>query len=269
VIKFKKAIEKDRSLINNALKKCLTNLKGPAAIKQAMRYVVFSGGKRLRPILTLECAKILGGNKRNALPFACAVELVHNFSLVHDDLPSMDDDNTRRGKLTCHKKFNEGTAILAGDGLINLAFNILAKEKNGSKAIKILTNAIGTEGMLGGQVLDLAYERLKKKNKKLKNKINKMKTAHLMAASCVLGALSAGEQNIKRINKFGMNLGCAFQVADDIRDSKLRKNELKKMQEKTKSFIRKSKNYEKAFNKKADTLNYIANIVLSRAGIKI
>jgi len=266
----KKVIKKDRVLINRSLRRYLKALRGPLAIRSAMKYTVLSGGKRLRPILTLECAKILGGELKNALPIACAVEMAHNFSLVHDDLPCMDDDDTRRGKPTCHKKFTEGIAVLAGDGLLNLSFGIVASlKKNAKESILVLADALGTANMIGGQALDLSYEKRRKKNKKLKSKIDIMKTAALMAASCSLGALSAGasKKNIKRMNNFGKNLGCAFQIADDIRDSKLSKKELNKMQNKTEIFVAKAKSSVKAFGKKTNTLNYISDIVLKRAGL--
>ena len=270
ILASKEVIKKDKALVDRSLRRYVEGLKGPLAIRKAMKYAVLSGGKRLRPILALECAKVLGGKIKDALPVACAVEMAHSFSLVHDDLPCMDDDDARRGKPTCHKKFTEGIAVLAGDGLLNLSFQIIASSRKNSKnSILLLANALGTANMIGGQALDLEYEKKRRKNKSLKSKIDTMKTAALMAASCSLGAITAGakKKNIRIIHTFGENLGRAFQVADDIRDSSLRKKELKRMQEKTKLFISKAKTSIKVFKKKANTLNYIADIVSKRAGL--
>ena len=270
-LKSKSGVARDKKIIENALKKYLSKLKGPKALSNAMKYAVFAGGKRLRPILTLESAKMLKGSVKETLPFACAVELIHNFSLVHDDLPSMDNDNFRRGKPTCHKKFGISTAILAGDGLINLAFGIVAKtkKKKAFKIASILSDAIGPENMVGGQVLDLEYERKSKKNKKLKRKIDNMKTASLMAVSCEVGALSASAKlkDLKKLREFGKNLGMAFQIADDLEDFSYRKDALNKMKKEVGFFISKAKKEIKKF-KKNDTLIYIADIVLRKAGIK-
>ncbi len=123
-------MKSDRALVNSALSTILRTTKGPRMLMDAMKYFVLGGGKRIRPILTIESARAVSGKGKEALPFACAIELAHNFSLIHDDLPAMDDDNLRRGKLTCHKKFTEATAILAGDGLLNLSFAVAARAKH-------------------------------------------------------------------------------------------------------------------------------------------
>ena len=265
----KTAITRDRKIINKALKKILKKLKGPRKLRKAINYSILSGGKRLRPILTIESAKASGGNIKDALSFACAVELVHNFSLIHDDLPSMDNDNFRRGKPTCHKKFGEALAILAGDELLNMAFKIVvdSKQKRSLSVISVLSEAIGAGSMIGGQVLDLEYEKGAKKNAKLKNKIDNMKTAALMAASCKIGALAAGAKpkSSKKIYEFGKNLGLAFQVADDIKDGAYRKAKTKEMRKKTSHLIKKAKKNIAFFGKKADGLQYIADHVLNSA----
>ena len=269
--KAQKLFEQDRALINKALKKYL-QLKGPVDLKNAMQYAVLNGGKRLRPILTLEVAKLFGGNVKKALPNACAVELVHNFSLVHDDLPSMDNDDYRRGKLTCHKKFGEALALLAGDGLLNLAFFILAKDnkKYARKTIIALTDAIGSSSMIGGQVLDVEYEKRGTKNKNLKEKIDKMKTAALMSSACALGAIAAGasEKNIKKIKEFGINLGKAFQIVDDIRDGECERSQLQTMKKRASFYLSKSRNMIKPYKKNKEVLGYLLEVVLKRAEIK-
>ena len=193
-MKNDKRLKRDKQIIEKALRKYLGQLKGPTALIRAMRYAVLSGGKRLRPILTMESSRALGGDIRRAVPFACAIELAHNFSLVHDDLPAMDNDDTRRGKPTCHKKFGEGLAILAGDGLLNLAFGIIAKEKTRQtlSAVSLLSEAIGAGSMIGGQALEAACDDSSARGLRLKGKIDTMKTAAIMIASCKIGALLAG-----------------------------------------------------------------------------
>ncbi|MGB2705261.1 MAG: polyprenyl synthetase family protein [Candidatus Omnitrophota bacterium] len=261
-MKNDKRLKRDKQIIEKALKKYLGRLKGPAALIRAMRYAVLSGGKRLRPILTMESSRALGGDIRRAVAFACAIELVHNFSLVHDDLPAMDNDDTRRGKPTCHKKFGEGLAILAGDGLLNLAFGIIAKEKTRQtlSAVSLLSEAIGAGGMIGGQALEAAYDDSSARGCQ-KGKIDTMKTAAIMAASCKIGALLAGgkKKDTKRVCEYGKNLGRAFQIADDIADRPLGKAALCKMRRKVKFFISKSKREIAPFGKKAEVLDYIAD----------
>ncbi|MFC1576402.1 polyprenyl synthetase family protein [Candidatus Omnitrophota bacterium] len=265
----KKTLNRDRHLIDNALRKYLAGLKGPEVLRRAMRYAVLGGGKRLRPILVLESARALGGDAKKALPFACALELIHSFSLVHDDLPSMDDDDFRRGKPSCHKKFGEGIAILAGDGLLNLAFGTLAvaKHPNASKIALVLSEATGSRNMIGGQVLDLEYQRRRSKDKAHERNINRMKTAALMAASCTIGALAARapKRYARKMHDFGINLGLAFQIADDIRDSSYKGKELAQMRKETSALILKARKTLATMGKKADVLNTIADKVLKRA----
>lgn len=258
-----KNIKRDKKEIEKALHRYFLKLNGPATIIQAMKYAIFNGGKRLRPILLLEVAKCFGGNKKEALSMASAVELVHGFSLVHDDLPSMDNDDYRRGKLSCHKRFGEGIALLAGDGLLNMAFGIIAKEKCAREAIGMLSDAIGTSGMIGGQALDLKVAGKKRINKALKRKIDRMKTASLMAVSCGLGALSAGagKKAIKKLEEFGKDLGIAFQIADDLRDTDYKGSEANKMKKDAEKAIAKCR---KTLNKKSDNLQHMVDMVQKR-----
>lgn len=184
-----------------------------------MRYAVFSGGKRIRPILTIESAKACRGSLKGALAAAAAVELVHTYSLIHDDLPAMDNDDLRRGKPTCHMVFGEANAILAGDALLTLAFNVIAEHTKPALGIRIieeLSRSIGVEGMVGGQALDLKFQG-KAKNKTISEKINILKTAKLFSAATKIGAFTAGagEKEIGALGSFGLDLGLSFQMVDD------------------------------------------------------
>ena len=262
----KNNIKKDKAEIENSLHRYFLRLKGPAIIIQAMKYAVFNGGKRLRPILLLEVAKVFRKDKKNALPMASAVELIHGFSLVHDDLPSMDNDDYRRGKASCHKRFGEGIALLAGDGLLNMAFGIIAKEKYGKEAVGMLSDAIGTSGMIGGQALDLKATGKKRISKVLKRRIDRMKTASLIAVSCGLGALSAGagKNTIKKAEALGKDLGIAFQIADDLRDTERKGSEASKMKKYAEEAIAKCRKTLKTFSKKSENLQHIIGIVQKR-----
>jgi len=212
-----------RKEIDKSLDRYLPSGKGgPKSLYEAMRYSIFSGGKRIRPLLTLEACAACGGARHTAMPIACAVEMVHTYSLIHDDLPAMDDDDYRRGKPSCHRKFGEATAILAGDALLTHAFGLIAKkapEKTGLEAITILSDAIGADGMVAGQALDLAHQD-KKKAKGLLDLINLLKTAKLFEASAQLGAIAADATQTKKkaIVRYGYYFGIAFQLVDDIID---------------------------------------------------
>ncbi|HEY2626592.1 MAG TPA: farnesyl diphosphate synthase [Candidatus Udaeobacter sp.] len=196
----------------------------PATLHKAMRYSLFAGGKRLRPILCLAAAKACHGNIANALPLACALECIHTYSLVHDDLPSMDNDDFRRGRPTCHKVFGEGIAVLAGDGLLTIAFEIVSKAKptpryDISTLLCELAVAAGSQRLIAGQVADLEAEG-KKVNRGQLRYIHENKTAAILTTSVRLGAMSANAERkkLRAITNFGRGLGLAFQVIDDILD---------------------------------------------------
>lgn len=196
----------------------------PATIHAAMRYSVFAGGKRLRPVLCLAAAEACGGETSTALAPACAVELMHTYSLVHDDLPAMDDDDLRRGRPTCHKVFGEGMAVLCGDALLTEAFIVLAKTPAAKRYsvgdyISELAETGGSRKLIGGQVMDLEGEG-KKLTKRDLVRIHEAKTAALLTASLRLGAMSANATpaKLEALTTFGYNLGLAFQVIDDILD---------------------------------------------------
>ena len=190
-----------------------------------MRYSVLGGGKRLRPILCLEAAAMFGGRTAATLDLACAVECIHAYSLIHDDLPALDNDDLRRGRPTCHKKFGEATAILAGDALLTMAFGIAAglrgiTPKRSNLIVQEMAAAAGTrDGMIAGQIADLEAEGKKVSAKQLES-IHRGKTGALIRAAVRTGALSAGASaaNLRRLSRFGEKLGLAFQIVDDILD---------------------------------------------------
>ena len=189
-----------------------------------MRYSLFAGGKRLRPILCLAATEACRGNIDDALPLACALECIHTYSLVHDDLPSMDNDDLRRGRPTCHKVFGDGIAILAGDALLTIAFEIVSRTKparryNTSALLREISVAAGSQKLIAGQVADLEAEGKDVKRDQLKF-IHENKTAAILKSSVRLGAMSANAdaRKLSAITRFGERLGLAFQIIDDILD---------------------------------------------------
>lgn len=221
---FEENLKSKIDLINAKLDEYLKP-KYPERLYEAMRYSLFAGGKRLRPVLLLSACEAVGGDIQEALPFACALEMIHTYSLIHDDLPAMDNDDYRRGKLTCHKKFDEGLAILAGDGLLSYAFDIIISsickhnDKKYAKAAKIIAQYSGMNGMLVGQVVDIESE-----NKRIDSKtlmyIHDNKTGGLIKAALMAGAIIGGatEDQVSNLEKIGYNMGIAFQIKDDILD---------------------------------------------------
>jgi geranylgeranyl diphosphate synthase, type II len=196
----------------------------PPSIHRAMRYSVQAGGKRVRPVLCLESARIFTANVTSVMPLACAVEFIHTYSLIHDDLPALDNDDLRRGKPTCHRKFGEAAAILAGDALLTLAFETIANAPiEPALRVAVLSHvaaSAGTvNGMVGGQVADLEAEGRAIGPADLEY-IHRSKTAALIRASVVAGAIGGGadEEDVARLKRFGETIGWAFQVVDDILD---------------------------------------------------
>ena len=220
-----KQIETLQQRSNSQLLLHLNQLTAPKVLKEAIRYSILGEGKRIRPILTYLVTDMLGENIKHADKAAVSIELIHNYSLIHDDLPAMDDDDMRRGELSCHKKFNEPIAILAGDAIQAFAFEVLAKANDLSHStrnalITELATAIGASGMVGGQVLDLSYQ-----NKKIQLKdiayMHSLKTGALIRSSVRMGALIAGADplTLSLISDFGNTLGLIFQIRDDILDA--------------------------------------------------
>ncbi|OGR95782.1 MAG: hypothetical protein A2902_03375 [Elusimicrobia bacterium RIFCSPLOWO2_01_FULL_64_13] len=203
----------------------------PRTLHKAMRYSVFAGGKRLRPVLAIASAEACGRPGGKVLAAACALELIHTYSLIHDDLPAMDDDDLRRGRPTSHKVFGEAAAILAGDGLLTLAFNLLAKNGNMNdssavRTVEIISSGAGSAGMVGGQARDIemedgAWTKLPRPRRiRVLRSIHEKKTAALIEASVLAGAAAAGAPagKMKRLSDYGRKIGLAFQIADDILD---------------------------------------------------
>jgi geranylgeranyl diphosphate synthase type II len=192
----------------------------PALLHQAMRYSVFAGGKRLRPALCVAACEACGGTAEQAMDAACALEILHTYTLIHDDLPAMDDDTLRRGRPTCHIAFDEATAILAGDALLTLAFEVLADVPCiGSSLVLELAKASGSCGVIGGQAEDLAAES-KEPDADLVEYIHRNKTAALIRAACVMGGLCAGTgaPALEKLAAYGESAGLAFQLVDDLLD---------------------------------------------------
>jgi geranylgeranyl diphosphate synthase type II len=211
--------------IDGALDRYLpkTNVK-PATLHKAMRYSLFAGGKRLRPILCLAAAEACRGKISNALPLACALECIHTYSLVHDDLPSIDNDDYRRGRPTCHKVFGDGIAVLAGDALLTIAFEIVSTAKPArrydmSTLLREIAVAAGSQKLIAGQVADLEAEGRNVKRDQLRF-IHENKTAAILKSSVRLGAMTANAdaKKLRAMTQFGRGLGLAFQVIDDILD---------------------------------------------------
>ncbi len=203
---------------------CLQNAAEPQqALFDAMRYSLLAGGKRLRPVFVLDFCRMCGGDWQAALPFAAAVEMVHTYSLIHDDLPCMDNDDFRRGRPTNHKVYGEALAVLAGDALLTTAFSSIAKCPLDAgiriDAVKVLSHCAGEYGMVGGQVLDIQSEQRQCTAQEVIN-IQSRKTGALIQAACVLGVLAGNgtAQQLDAAETFGEHLGLAFQIRDDILD---------------------------------------------------
>ncbi len=218
-------LKQKKVLVEQALDRSIAIAK-PEKIYEAMRYSLLAGGKRLRPILCLATCELIGGTVKMAMPTACALEMIHTMSLIHDDLPSMDNDDFRRGKLTNHKVYGDDIAILAGDGLLAYAFEYVAtqtqnvKAENIIKVVACLGHTVGAAGLVGGQVLDLESEGKPDITAETLSFIHTHKTGALLNASVVSGAILANAQkaDIERLSNYAQNIGLAFQIIDDILD---------------------------------------------------
>lgn len=297
---LKHFFEKWQKEVERALNRYLPSAKTqPQTIHKAMRYSIFAGGKRLRPMLVIAAAETCGLAGKKVLPTACAMELIHTYSLIHDDLPAMDDDDFRRGKPTNHKVFGEGIAILAGDALLTHAFELIAK--NGiikfcapaiPKVLSAIATRAGSGGMVGGQVLDLEMEEgrwLKKgtrQQKEILKTIHLTKTAALIQASILAGALLAKTEERKRnqLSEYGKKIGLAFQITDDILDITADKKLLGKKgsdrinkkltypalfgieesRKKAHRLIQKAKEHLQIFGKRGDILRDLADYIVER-----
>lgn len=199
----------------------ITDCFQDSKVKDAMKYSLLAGGKRIRPLLMLRIIQSYGLDYHDYLDVACAIEMIHTYSLIHDDLPGMDNDDLRRGKPTCHRQFDEATAILAGDGLLNEAANVILKANYNSELkialLSILYQASGVNGMILGQALDIEFEN-KKANRKELDLIHHHKTGDLISASMQMGALVANVDDLETFKEIGYKIGLAFQIQDDILD---------------------------------------------------
>lgn len=277
----------DKKLINLIPKKKISSKH----LYNAMKYIIDVGGKRLRPIFLTEISNLLGVKRENSFRAAASVELIHCYSLVHDDLPSMDNDDLRRGHLTCHKKFDEATAILVGDALQSLAFEILANNKTHKDfkkrimLISELSRSSGCQGMVGGQMLDLEAEKKKLNLKEIYN-LQRLKTGELFRFSCISPCILAGKTNkIKIFEEFSSNLGLAFQIKDDLLDIEGNEKEIgkktqkdlvkgketlisllgkEKAKKKSEELIKKSLKILEKFGNKAKNLIDLTNFIISR-----
>ena len=214
-----------RQLVEAAIDQSLP-VQYPETLYESMRYSLLAGGKRLRPILCLATCELMGGSLDLAMPTACALEMIHTMSLIHDDLPSMDNDDYRRGRLTNHKVYGEDVAILAGDALLTYAFELVAEKTQGADPNRVLQvvaamgRAVGGEGLVGGQVVDLASEGNPSVTLETLAFIHNHKTAALLEVSVTSGAVLAGgsDQEVARLRSYAQGIGLAFQIVDDILD---------------------------------------------------
>ena len=226
VQEFKSVLKAEANDVEAFLSTCLHNRNIPKRLLDSMEYSLLAGGKRLRPVLCLAVAGMFGACKHQVMPFAAAIECIHSYSLVHDDLPAMDDDDLRRGKPSNHKAFDEATAILAGDGLLTEAFVLMAEivqhvpAEAVLSALKTVAVAAGSGGMVGGQQLDMAFTGRNDVELEELRTMHAMKTGALIRCACEAGAILGGasSEDQERIRIYGANIGAAFQIVDDILD---------------------------------------------------
>lgn len=264
-------LEERRRLIDNALTKLLpAKEEYPVNLHQALHYSL-EGGKRIRPILALAACEAVGGRAKDALVAACSIELIHTFSLVHDDLPCLDNDEIRRGQPTVHKKFGESIALLAGDALLSLGFECLSRNHaSTSRQIQVLqelSHAIGTHGMIGGQVADLEIREKEPDLPRLEY-IHTHKTGVLIAASLKIGGILGGgtPREARELFKFGEYVGFTFQIVDDIIDGEgyALIFEVKGARAEAERLTEKGKEHLKIFGKKGARLSALADFILNR-----
>ena len=243
----------------------------PANLSQAMRYAVLSGGKRIRPILALAACEAVSGREKDVIPAALALELIHSYSLAHDDLPCMDNDELRRGKPSCHVKFGEDTALLAGDALLTLSFHLLCTgvihRARTLKAASWIAEAVGHQGMVGGQALDMEYQN-KEMDLPTAEYINTHKSGALIAVSTRAGAYLGGgsSREVDALYRYGKYVGLLFQVVDDIMDKQgyVQVVGVSEAREEAKKLLEKAKSALKPLGSKARVLSLLADFVVNR-----
>ena len=294
MLELKSYIKQKGRIIDAALDELIEESRLTPALVEAMKYSLMAGGKRIRPVLCLAACEAVGGDPQKALIAACALEMVHTYSLIHDDLPAMDDDELRRGKATCHIAYDEATAILAGDALLTLAFEVLSSvdSNDGNRAdkwmqvIRLISGAAGYQGMIQGQVLDIASEGKTLDADELET-MHRLKTGALIEASLACGALLGGANHRQRklIDDYGRKIGLAFQVTDDLlnvegnpelmgkavgTDSERDKSTypsvmgVEKTREFSKKLIQEALQALETFDKQADPLRAIATYIIER-----
>lgn len=290
--KLEKVLEEVSELVYEKMDNLLPDHDdcGDRTLHEAMRYSTLAGGKRLRPFLTVASASIFGVSRDSALQTAAAIEFIHTYSLIHDDLPAMDDDDVRRGQPSCHKKFDEATAILAGDGLLTFAFEILADSSTHSSAavrcelVRCIAKAVGSRGMVGGQMMDIISDHTDVGINQIIH-LQRLKTSELFAASCESGAiLGNAAPNLRNIlRSYAYDIGLVFQITDDLLDAEAEEQNNKKRQQKSEGKptfvsamgIKKAREQAKiltdqairhlgVFDKKADLLKELAHFILNR-----
>ena len=259
---IKKYISDKKKIIDKALDRYLPpGSMRPQIIHKAMRYSVFPGGKRIRPIFTIAGFQACGGKDNAVIPVACGIELVHSYTLVHDDMPCMDDDDFRRGKKTCHKKFGEDVALLVGDGLLTLAFQVIAESEN-IDVMKEISKVIGTRGIIGGQVADILG-----KDKDIEY-INLKKTAVLFEVAVKSGGIikGASKRETNALGNFGRDIGLTFQLLDDLKDKDgyVKLYGSARAKEKAEFLVKRAKSHLKIFGRKAETLLNLADLIAAR-----
>lgn len=287
-VSFKEKTEKTDLFLDKYLH---SDKNVPQSIIEAMRYSVFAGGKRIRPVLMMAVYELFGKNTDDIMPFACALEMIHTYSLIHDDLPAMDNSDLRRGKKTNHVVFGEAMAVLAGDALLNYAFETMLLGINNhyqraAMAAGYMASCSGIGGMIGGQVIDIESEG-KQIDKKTLRELHKKKTSALIRAAAVCGAMLGGgnENDVKHFEEYALNLGLAFQIKDDILDvegdaaklgkpvggdDKLGKNTyvtlygIDEAKNLLLSHTRRAKEILVCYGKKAEFLNYFTEYLLNR-----
>lgn len=223
-MEYTEQLQQYARLINEQLRAYLASIRQKSIVSEAMEYSLMNAGKRVRPVLALAFCEMLGGDVNAVLAYACAIEMIHTYSLIHDDLPCMDDDDVRRGKPSCHKAYGEAYALLAGDALLNLAYEIIFQNsaEAGDVALrcgKEISAAAGIDGMIGGQTIDLLSEGKEISVEVLKH-LHALKTGALLTAPCKVGAIAAGGslEDINTAARFGQTIGLQFQIVDDILD---------------------------------------------------
>ena len=269
--KINSYLKEKKRLVDRSLDRYLPSARAyPQSIHKAMRYSLFSNGKRLRPILTIAAAAIGNGKSMALLPAACAVELIHTFSLIHDDLPALDDDDFRRGKPSCHRAFGEDIAILAGDALLVLGFGLLGEsERMGREFLKPgilireMAGAIGTCGMIGGQVVDMESQKKKIGARELKY-INEKKTAALITGALRIGGIigELPQRELTALTNFGKAMGVCFQIVDDVLDEE--KDDTKKSMAKIKELTLKAESSLKPLGQRGERLKAINTAMIKR-----